>query len=188
MTPGRAALLGLMRRYLAAVMDPSVSLLEVHKLMYFMQEAGEGLRLRYAKGLYGPYAENLRHVLSAIEGHFISGYGDAEDRPDKQLEVIPAAADDAERFLDSHLATRAHFERVQRLIEGLETPFGMELLATVHWVATKQGAGSAEEAIAKTYAWNDRKRMFKERHLRIAWNVLAEQGWLGGGRERLASD
>jgi O-acetyl-ADP-ribose deacetylase (regulator of RNase III) len=187
MTPGRAALLGLMRRYLAAVMDPSVSLLEVHKLMYFMQEAGEGLRLRYAKGLYGPYAENLRHVLSAIEGHFIIGYADAEDRPDKQIEMIPAAADDAERFLDSHPATRAHFERVRRLIEGFETPFGMELLATVHWVATKEGAGTAEEAIAKAYAWNARKRMFKERHLRIAWDVLAEQGWLDGDRGGLAS-
>jgi uncharacterized protein YwgA len=79
MTEGRAALLGLMRRYLSAVIDPTVTLLEVHKLMYFMQEAGESLRLNYQKAPYGPYAENLRHVLSYIEGHFISGYGDAED-------------------------------------------------------------------------------------------------------------
>jgi len=57
-------------------MDPSVSLLEVHKLMYFAQEAGEKLRLRFVKALYGPYADNLRHVLSSIEGHFISGYAD----------------------------------------------------------------------------------------------------------------
>jgi len=60
----RAALLVLMRRYLAAVMDPYVTLLEIHKLMYFMQEAGEGLKLQYNKGLYGPYAQNLRHVLT----------------------------------------------------------------------------------------------------------------------------
>ncbi|KKK92759.1 hypothetical protein LCGC14_2699710, partial [marine sediment metagenome] len=60
MTVGRASLLGLMRRYLSAAMDPSVSLLEIHKLMYFMQEAGEPLRLKYTKGPYGPYAENLR--------------------------------------------------------------------------------------------------------------------------------
>ena len=75
LTVGRAALLVLMRRYLAAVMDPFVTLLEIHKLMYFMQEAGEGLRLQYNKGLYGPYALNLRHVLSLMEGHFIIGYG-----------------------------------------------------------------------------------------------------------------
>jgi hypothetical protein len=35
MTPGRAALVGLVRRYMSGLMDPFVSLLEVHKLMYF---------------------------------------------------------------------------------------------------------------------------------------------------------
>ncbi len=46
MTAGRAALVVLMHRYLGGLMDPFVTLLEVHKLMYFMQEAGEPLRLR----------------------------------------------------------------------------------------------------------------------------------------------
>jgi O-acetyl-ADP-ribose deacetylase (regulator of RNase III) len=50
MTPGRAVLVELMSRYLAAVMDPFITLLEIHKLMYFMQEAGENLRLNYEKG------------------------------------------------------------------------------------------------------------------------------------------
>ncbi len=113
MTVGRAALLGLMRRYLAAVMDPTITLMEVHKLMYFMQEAGEPLRLNYQKAPYGPYAENLRHVLSHIEGHFISGYGDAEDRPDKPLELKLYASEQAETFLTEHEDTRqrCHFSQ-----------------------------------------------------------------------------
>jgi O-acetyl-ADP-ribose deacetylase (regulator of RNase III) len=178
MTAGRAVLLGLMQRYLAALMDPFVSLLEIHKLMYFMQEAGEGLRLRYRKALYGPYAENLRHVLSHIEGHFISGYGDAEDAPDKQIELKPQAVKRAEAFLQDHPDTCERFERVADLIEGFETPFGMELLSTVHWAATREGAATADEAVEKTYAWNERKRMFKEKHIRIAWEVLDSKGWL----------
>ncbi len=178
MTVGRAALLGLMRRYLSAVMDPVVSLLEIHKLMYFMQEAGEKLKLRYQKGTYGPYAENLRHVLSHIEGYFITGYGDAEDRPGKQIELRPEASQRAEAFLRKHRETRTRFDRVGDLIGGFETPFGMELLATVHWVATREGASNADEAVAKTYAWNSRKRMFKEKHIRIAWDVLNQNGWL----------
>lgn len=178
MTVGRAALLGLMRRYLEAVMDPFVSLLEIHKLSYFMQEAGENLRLRYSKGLYGPYAENLRHVLSHIEGYFISGYGDAEDRPDVQIELNQEAAVHAETFLKKHDKTRGHFDRVVNLIKGFETPFGMELLATVHWVATREDATTIEEVISATYAWNDRKRMFHEKHIRIAWEVLGQKGWL----------
>lgn len=43
-TPGRAVLVGLVERYLAGLMDPSVSLLEIHKLLYLAQEAGEPLR------------------------------------------------------------------------------------------------------------------------------------------------
>jgi len=169
-----------MRRYLAAVMDPWISLLEIHKLMYFMQEAGEPLRLHYQKGIYGPYAENLRHVLIRIEGHFLTGFGDAEDRPDTQIELDLEAAERAEKFLEGHPETHRRFERVADLIEGFETPFGMELLATVHWVAAQEGASTPDKALAGTYAWNDRKRMFTERHIRLAWDVLQGKGWLPG--------
>jgi O-acetyl-ADP-ribose deacetylase (regulator of RNase III) len=178
MTVGRAALLGLMRRYLSAVMDPTVTLLEVHKLMYFMQESGEPLQLNYQKAPYGPYAENLRHVLNHIEGHFISGYGDAEDRPDKPLELKIHASEQAEIFLTAHEATRKRFDHVADLIKGFETTFGMELLSTVHWVATREQAVTAEAAVTKIHAWNSRKRMFEPRHIRLAWERLHQAGWL----------
>ena len=137
MTAGRAALVGLMDRYIRALLDPFVTLLEVHKLMYFMQESGEKLRLRYQKAPYGPYAENLRHVLHEIEGYFISGYADGGDSPAKQLELVPGAIDDAENFLEDHPATLKRFNRVADLVEGFESSFGLELLATVHWVAAE---------------------------------------------------
>ena len=85
MTSGRAALVSLMDRYLGGLLDPFVTLLEVHKLMYFMQVAGEPLRLNFQKAHYGPYAENLRHVLKDIEGHLISGYADGGDAPGTDL-------------------------------------------------------------------------------------------------------
>ncbi len=107
MTPGRAALVELMRRYLGGLLDPFVTLLEVHKLMYLMQEAGESLRLRFEKAAYGPYAANLRHVLNAVEGHLVSGYADGEDAPYKQLSLVPGAVADATKFLEAHPETRA---------------------------------------------------------------------------------
>ncbi len=178
MSPGRAALVALIRRYLGGLMDPFVTLLEVHKLMYFMQEAGEPLRLRYAKALYGPYAENLRHVLHSMEGHLIAGYADGGDAPHKQLELVPGAVADAEAFLKGKPQTIAKFERVGALVEGFETPFGLELLSTVHWVTTREGASSAAEAEAKVYAWNDRKRRFSSRQIGIAYDTLRLKGWL----------
>lgn len=178
MTAGRAALVGLMRRYLGGLMDPSVSLLEVHKLMYFMQAAGEPLRLRYVKAPYGPYAENLRHVLREIDGYFVSGYADGGDAPDKELELVPGAVEDAERFLADHPATHARFERVASLVEGFETPFGLELLSTVHWVAAHGAARDPDSVIADTYAWNERKKQFSERQIRLAFDVLEKKDWL----------
>jgi O-acetyl-ADP-ribose deacetylase (regulator of RNase III) len=178
MTPGRAALVGLIQRYLAGLMDPFVSLLEVHKLMYFSQVAGEPLKLRYVKGPYGPYAENLRQVLARIEGHFVSGYADGGDAPDKQLELVPGAIDDAKAFLAEHPETQSRFNRVADLVDGFETPFGMELLATVHWVATQEDVDSPSAAVAAVHNWSDRKRQFSPRQISIAWDVLQKKGWL----------
>lgn len=178
MTGGRAALIVLMNRYLGGLMDPFVTLLEVHKLLYFMQEAGQPLRLKYSKALYGPYAENLRHVLRTVEGHLVSGYADGGDSPDKQLELVPGAVSDAQAFLRDDRGTKARFDRVADLVEGFESPFGLELLATVHWVATREGAQVANEAIAKTYEWGERKHRFSERQIRIAFDVLTAKGWL----------
>ncbi|MFP4532399.1 MAG: macro domain-containing protein [Desulfobacterales bacterium] len=178
MTEGRAALLCLMQRYLAALMDPSVTLLEIHKLMYFMQEAGQPLKLNYSKGIYGPYATNLRHVMTHIEGHFIDGYGDAADKPDKEIEPRPQAMEAAEDFLKTNQDSHSRLNRVSQLIEGFETPFGMELLSTVHWVVTKEGAVNYDQAAKKTYEWGDRKKMFKEKHLRVAYDILNSKQWL----------
>ena len=50
MTPGGAALVQLVHRYNQALLDPYITLLEMHKLMYFMQVAGEPLGLRFRKG------------------------------------------------------------------------------------------------------------------------------------------
>ena len=57
-----------------------VSLIEIHKLMYFLQEAGEDLKLRYQANFYGPYADNLRHVLKSLEGHQLEGFGDGSKK------------------------------------------------------------------------------------------------------------
>jgi O-acetyl-ADP-ribose deacetylase (regulator of RNase III) len=178
MTPGRAALVELMHRYLRGLLDPFVTLLEVHKLMYFLQEAGEPLKLRYAQAPFGPFAENLSHVLKAIEGHLVSGYADGGDTPDKQLKLVPHAIEDARRFLEGKEATREHFNRVAQLVEGYESPFGLELLATVHWVVKHESPRSIEDLVTATHAWNERKKQFTPRQIEIAAATLRTHGWI----------
>ncbi|MEI7461694.1 MAG: macro domain-containing protein [Pirellula sp.] len=180
MTPARAAMIGLMRRYLAGVMDPFVTLLEVHKLMYFLVEVGEDIpKLQFTKAHYGPYSKTLRHVLSDIEGHFTLGFADGEDAPEKPINLLEDGINQAESFLEEHPETKSHFDRVAELISGFETPYGMELLATVHWVVSKDGASNLEDTIAAVRSWSDRKRdLFSVKHIELAWNVLHQRGLL----------
>ena len=179
MTAGRAALVGLLDRYLLGLLDPFVTLLEAHKLMYFMQAAGEPLQLRFTKGHYGPYAENLRHVLNAIEGHFVSGHADGGDAPDRRLQLVPSALEEARAFLEGKADTHARFARVSELVDGFESPFGLELLATVHWVVAGKACALDLDAVTEqTYAWNDRKKQFSQRQIEVAFGVLSEKGWL----------
>jgi len=185
MTAGRAAVLTLMHRYLVPGYDYPITLLEVQKLAYFLQAAGVPLRLQYRAHHYGPYADNLRHVLNRIEGHFIEGFGDGENKPTTPLRLKPGAAAEAEAFLAATDDTAEPLARVSRLIEGYETPFGMELLATVHWVAERdqEASDSPEKAVHAVHAWNTRKATaMKETQIRAAWGTLKAQDWLGCAR------
>jgi len=178
MTDGRAALINLIKRYLDGLLDPFVTLIEIHKLMYFLQESGEPLKLNYVKYHYGPYATNLSHVLNRVEGHMLSGYADGGDKPDKQIHIVPGADTHATAHLEKHTDTLYRLNRVNELIDGFETPFGMELLATVHWVAKNEASATQSEIVQHTYDWGTHKRKFSPRQIKIAINHLSDHGWI----------
>jgi hypothetical protein len=68
------------------------------------------------------------------------------------------------------------------LIEGFETPYGMELLATVHWAVTQKGATTFEDALRIVREWTQRKGdLFTEQHVYTAWERLEEEGWIATG-------
>ena len=84
-------------------------------------------------------------------------------------------------LLKRHQESQSRLSRVAKLIEGFETPYGMELLSSVHWVAhhDAEPARTADEAVQKVHNWNERKRrMFRAEHIRIAWKRLGTNGWL----------
>jgi len=125
---------------------------------------------------HGPYAENLNKVLQVIEGHFTRGYGDSPKK-DNDIELLPGAVELADAVLHNATQSCQRLEVVADWIDGFETPYGMKLLSSVHWVAYKSEthATNAEEAIEAVHAWNDRKRqMLKPEHIRVAWRRLQE--------------
>ncbi|AEV20795.1 Appr-1-p processing domain protein [Geobacillus thermoleovorans CCB_US3_UF5] len=173
MTRARALLLLLMNDYLLP--GYHLSLLEVQKLAYFLQEVGEPLKLRFVKGEYGPYADNLNHVLLRINGHFLSGVGDRSGRA--EIRVLPHAVQEAEEQLHEDVEAKNHLKRVRMIIRGFETPYGLELLATVHWVVKehphiKNDLDAVADAVG---SWNERKRkLFPKRHIAKALTHLCQ--------------
>ena len=173
MTAGRAAILKVLDTYRA--LEYGLSRIEVQKLAYFLQEAGEELNLAFVKHTYGPYSDKLRHALNRMEGHFIRGLGDGVG----EAEIEPVA--EADEFLAEgiHADLAQRVERVTRLIDGFQSPYGMELLATVHWVATHEQSGEFEQVLGAVHAWNTRKaKIMQPAHVRAAMARLTEQNWI----------
>jgi O-acetyl-ADP-ribose deacetylase (regulator of RNase III) len=177
MTFGRAVILELLNRY--ALPGYRLTLLEIQKLAYFLQEAGEPLKLDFQKQRYGPYAENMHFVLQRMEGHFVRGYGDRSR--DVSLELFPDAVREASEFLAARSDVSERLTKVATLIEGYETPYGLELLSTVHWVAVHENPkakSDVDAVISGVISWNDHKRRtFIPRRITGAWNRLRTEGW-----------
>lgn len=178
MTAGRAAILKVLDTY--RTLEYGLSRIEVQKLAYFLQEAGEDLKLSFVKNQYGPYSEQLKHALNRMEGHYIRGLGDGV--VESEIEPIPEALEEADKFVSEDINSMLvkHVEQVGRLIEGFQSPYGMELLATVHWVATQDpSVANVDEAIQAIKSWSERKaNIMKPDHIRIAWSRLIEQRWI----------
>jgi O-acetyl-ADP-ribose deacetylase (regulator of RNase III) len=172
MTPARALFVKLMDAY--AALEYSRTLLEVQKLAYFLQEAGEPLRLRYEAGHYGPYAANLNKVLEVMEGHFIRGYGDSQ-KPDAEIELLPGAVEEATRFLEDKSESRARLKRVAGLIEGFETPMEWNFCPRrtgLHTAVGRQVAASRHRAPTRRFSRSTRGILESSRYSNRSTSAL----------------
>jgi hypothetical protein len=110
MTIARALFIKLMQQY--ARHAYRLTLLEIQKLAYFLQESGLDLRLRYVKHLYGPYAHNLNGLELLASVHWLSVHdGEAVDC-DSAVSAMGAWNDRKRRlFKPDHI--RVAWDRLQ---------------------------------------------------------------------------
>lgn len=190
LTPARALIAELVRRYWVLGME--CSLLEIQKLAWFMERAIERivpdqnpLKLEFKAHIYGPFTPKLNFVLDNLDGSYLhcdKRIGDAEP-----LDVI--WFDDSRKdVVQTYLKTEATeyieaLEYVCNLIDGFESPFGMELLATVDWLLTRENAEPTVAGIRKAIsAWpagetaaKRKLRLFDERSIGFALERLCPQ-------------
>jgi O-acetyl-ADP-ribose deacetylase (regulator of RNase III) len=154
--------------------DGAFDRLSLQKIVYFLQVLGVEFKLGFQRNLYGPYSEPLKKAFGALERHgMISGFFDG----DKRAHVSPAGCAAADDFLIEHSVNiDSTIEKLARLIEGYESPYGMELLSSVHWLADKEKHYPVEKVIEALHVWSDHKNSFDDASIRSAYDRLTLDG------------
>lgn len=188
LTPARALVAEMVRRYW--VLGIECTYLEVQKLCWFLERTirqlgiEDPMDLRFAADKYGPYSDRLRHLLNGLDGSYL--------HCDKRLSDAGPSDTiwfDEERraYVDLYLKQSEHrpllevLDRTAELIDGFESPLGMELLATVDWLIARENCEATLPAIrdglsqwpAGPAAAERKLRIFNDRLLGLALDRLA---------------
>lgn len=189
LTPARALIAELVRRYWVLGME--CSLLEIQKLAWFLERAIERynpddnpLNLQFAPHKYGPYANRLDHLLNNLDGSYLHSEKRISDAD--PLDVI-WFDDERKAVVQTYLKSEAKaytqaLESTAALIDGFESPFGMELLATVDWLLARGGVAPTVPALREGLRhWRGgpdaaarKDRLFDDRALGIALERLTQ--------------
>lgn len=190
LTPARAMIAELVRRYWILGME--CSLLEIQKLAWFLQrvieskELNNELTLNFVANNYGPYANNLNHLLNALDGSYLK----SDKRiPDSGPWDVIAFNDAKKQQVNTYLNNECKdflpaLEKASEIIDGFESPFGMELIATVDWLLVKEGCELTLESIKNGIKnwpvgekWAQRKCvLFDDKSLQIAIDRMKNVG------------
>lgn len=187
LTPARAMVAEMIRRY--GLLGLECSILEVQKLAWLLtrvvQRSGlkDPLKLSFDANRYGPFAPELTHLLNALDGSYLH----CEKR------VADASPFDAIHFdqawkprLLAYLATSeavAYLEAIYKtddLIDGFQSPLGMEALATVDWLLSREQAQPTLTGIRRAIqnwgggaaAAERKQRLFSDRLLQASIDRL----------------
>ncbi|MBI2923075.1 MAG: macro domain-containing protein [Planctomycetes bacterium] len=154
LTPARALIVELVRRY--AVLGLDCTNLEIHKLAWFLSRAialeslPDPLKLSFEPNKYGPYADALRHVLDALDGSYLHCEKRLADAgPLEPIWFEPSRRSTLEEYLqgDATKPLLPALDRTATLVDGFESPLGLELLSTVDWLLHEKGCEPTVDAV-----------------------------------------
>ena len=187
LTPARALIAELVRRYL--ILGNDCTNLEVQKLAWFLDRRiralglEDPLRLTFTAHKYGPYADQLRHLLNHLDGSYLHCARRLSDAGPLDLIWFDASRRAAvEAYLEGPEGRPyvPALEQTAELIDGFESPLGMELLATVDWLLREEGVEPDAEALRRALgrwpggpaAARRKQDLFDERLLGLALERL----------------
>lgn len=196
LTAARALIAELVRRYW--ILGIECTLLEIQKLAYFLErmieerKVANPLNLQFKANKFGPYAPRLTHLLNGLDGSYLhcdkrladAGPMDViwfdDLKRDRVTVYLRSAAKEYQPALDATTA----------LIDGFESPLGLELLGTVDWLVHREKiAPNISDVKAGLSKWpggaSDRKlKLFDDRLVELAIQRLSPSGEGASTRER----
>lgn len=189
LTPARALIAEMIRRYW--VLGIECTLLEAQKLAWFLERnirrlgLKDPLDLRFAADRYGPFANRLTHLLNGLDGSYLhcdkrladAGAFDTIWFEDKKRDLLELylKGEEARDYLPA-------LETTDELIDGFQSPLGMEALATVDWLVFREQAEPTLEGIrtgirnwpAGEVHAKRKERLFDDRLLELALERLKQ--------------
>lgn len=158
LTPARAMICELIRRY--SVLGIECTILEIQKMAWFLErfvvhfQLPNELDFQFEANRYGPYAERLKHLLNTLDGSYLACDKRLSDTsPFDSIRFKESESPKIELFLKTEAKEyQEAFERLLVFIDGFQSPLGMESLATVDWLITREGCEANLESIKRGIA------------------------------------
>ncbi len=151
------------------------------KIAYFATEAGIPTGLQYQRGSFGPYAPELKALITRLANNALI----REERLGRMFAVKVGPT-----FTDAQRAYKEAVERWENVIEKLADLFmrmntqQAELVATVHFAASslvesKTEKPSEADVLTEVMKWKQRRRPpLNETEVALAIRHLSMLGWL----------
>lgn len=175
LTPARAMLLYALFCY--EVHDERCSLFVANKLSYFYQMLGEKEfeKMPFKAHFYGPYSVSVGHMLSAVNGKYIHGLEQMDAKPFEALMLDYERKAEVGEYVHKCLTPVQieHIRQLLRLIDGYESAYSLEVLASVAYVRREHPGIGVDDAIKEIQNWSVRKKnLFKREHIEAAYEHL----------------
>ena len=164
------------------------TILEIQKLAWFLErelakdEQEDILNLQFKADLYGPYAPRLSHLLNSLDGSYLRCDKRIPDaKPTDTIGVNNSKLEKVQLYLKTECKQQLKaLEATDALIDGFQSPLGLEALATIDWLLMREKTATEIDAIREGLknwsggesAGNRKLRLFSDKLITLSLKRL----------------
>ena len=133
------------------------------------------MRLTFVPYHYGPYAQQIEHVLYALNGVYLKGFEQKEAKAFEPLLLNYEKLEEVKSYIDKELnpEQKNRLQKLVNLIDGFQSELSLEILASVDFILSKKPDLTQDEVLAEIQTWSKRKsQLIKKEYVDIAYSHL----------------